>query len=61
MNDIECTVKVNTTELRRQLNKLDLSKMTPTELEQFIKENIEVTLIESSTEKRFYPKLKGVD
>ena len=50
----EISFKVNTRELQRQLNELDLSKMTPTELELYIKENVQVVLIGSQSERRFY-------
>ena len=54
----EISFKVNTTTLARQLNDLDLSKMTPTDLEEYIKENVVVCLIGSSTARRFYVELK---
>ena len=54
----EITFKVNTRNLQLKLNEIDLSKMTPTELEKFIRENINVTLIENPSEKRFYVDLK---
>ena len=58
MNEI--TVKVNTRELTRQLNDLDLLQyqFKPNELEEFIKENLEVTEIGSSEDIRFYLSLK---
>lgn len=58
MNDINITVKANTRELQRQLNKLDLKNMGPTELEKYLKENITVTLLGSQTERRFYINIK---
>ena len=57
MQMTEITFKVNTRELQRQLNDLDLSKMTPTSLEAFIKKHIQVTLIGSNQDKRFYVNL----
>ena len=58
MNDINITFKANTRELQRQLNKLDLKNMGPTELEKYLKENITVTLLGSQTERRFYINIK---
>ena len=51
----EITVKVNTRELTRQLNDLDLSKyqFKPYELKEFIKENLKVVEIGSSEDIRF--------
>lgn len=56
----EITVKVNTRELTRQLNDLDLLQyqFKPEELEEFIKENLEVVKIGSSDDIRFYLSLK---
>ena len=56
----EITVKVNTRELTRQLNDLDLLQyqFKPYELKEFIKENLEVTEIGSSDDIRFYLSLK---
>ena len=56
----EITVKVNTRELTRQLNDLDLLQyqFNPNELKEFIKENLEVTEIGSSEDIRFYLSLK---
>ena len=52
----EVTVKVNTRELTRQLNDLDLLQyqFKPHELGEFIKENLKVTAIGSSEDIRFY-------
>ena len=55
---VEITFKVNTRTLTRQLNELKLSQMGPTELENFIKNNLEVVRIGNSTDVRFYVKLK---
>lgn len=59
----EVTVKVNTRELTRQLNDLDLLqyKFNPNELKEFIKENLEVTEIGSSEDIRFYLCLKKLE
>ena len=56
----EITVKVNTRELTRQLNDLDLLQyqFKTNELKEFIKENLEVTEIGSSEDIRFYLSLK---
>ena len=56
----EITVKVNTRELTRQLNDLDLLQyqFKPYELKEFIKEKLEVTEIGSSDDIRFYLSLK---
>ena len=56
----EITVKVNTRELTRQLNDLDLSQyqFNPNELKEFIKENLEVVEIGNSEDIRFYLSLK---
>ena len=56
MNEI--TVKVNTRELTRQLNDLELLQYQPNELKEFIKENLEVTEIGNSEDTRFYLSLK---
>ena len=44
--DIKIPVKIKTEILEKKLNELDLTEMTPTELEKIIKENVEVVLIE---------------
>ena len=56
----EITVKVNTRELIRQLNNLNLLQyqFKPYELKEFIKENLEVVEIGSSEDIRFYLSLK---
>ena len=56
----EITVKVNTRELTRQLNDLDLLQyqFRLNELEEFIKENLKVVEIGSSEDIRFYLSLK---
>ena len=54
----EITVKVNTRELTRQLNDLELLQYQPNELKEFIKENLEVVEIGSSEDIRFYLSLK---
>ena len=58
MNEI--TVKVNTRELTRQLNDLDLLQyqLKPNELKEFIKENLKVVEVGSSEDIRFYLSLK---
>ena len=60
---IEITVKVNTRELTRQLNDLDLLQyqFKPYELKEFIKENLEVVEIGSSEDIRFYLSLKKLE
>lgn len=59
----EITVKVNTRELTRQLNDLDLLqyRFKPNELEEFIKENLKVVEIGSSDDIRFYLSLKKME
>ena len=59
----EITVKVNTRELTRQLNDLDLLQyqFNPNELEEFIKENLKVVEIGSSEDIRFYLSLKEME
>ena len=56
----EITVKVNTRELTRQLNDLDLLhyQFKPNELKEFIKENLKVVEIGNSEDIRFYLSLK---
>ena len=56
----EITVKVNTRELTRQLNDLDLLQypFKLNELKEFIKENLKVVEIGSSEDIRFYLSLK---
>ena len=56
----EITVKVNTRELTRQLNDLDLLQyqFKTNELKEFIKENLEVAEIGNSEDIRFYLSLK---
>lgn len=56
----EITVKVNTRELTRQLNDLDLLqyRFKPNDLEEFIKENLKVVEIGNSEDIRFYLSLK---
>lgn len=56
----EIIVKVNTRELTRQLNDLDLLQyqFRTNELKEFIKENLEVVEIGSSEDIRFYLYLK---
>ena len=55
----EITVKVNTNTFKRQLNKLKLSDMTPKEVEEHIKKNIQVSRIGTGENMRFYVSLKG--
>ena len=59
----EITVKVNTRDLTRQLNDLDLLQylFKPNELEEFIKENLKVVEIGSSDDIRFYLSLKEME
>lgn len=54
----EITVKVNTRELTRQLNDLDLLQYQPNELKEFIKENLEVVEVGNSEDIQFYLSLK---
>ena len=56
----EITVKVNTRELTRQLNDLDLLQyqLKPNELKEFIKKNLKVVEIGNSEDIRFYLSLK---
>ena len=54
----EITVKVNTRELTRQLNDLDLLQYQPYELGEFIKENLKVVKIGSSEDICFYLSLE---
>lgn len=54
----EITVKVNTRELTRQLNDLDLLQYQPNELEEFIKENLKVVEVGNSEDIQFYLSLK---
>ena len=53
----EITVKVNTRELTRQLNDLDLLQYQPYELGEFIKENLKVVKI-GTEDIRFYLSLE---
>ena len=53
------SVKVNTRELNRQLNNLNLNNLTYLELEELIKNNVQVVEIGNSTERRLYVSLKG--
>ena len=57
----EITVKVNTRELTRQLNDLDLLQYQPYELGEFIKENLKVVRIGSSEDIRFYLSLEKME
>ncbi len=57
----EITVKVNTNTFKRQLNELKLSDMTPTEVEEYIRKNIQVSRIGSVGDMRFYVSLKDGD
>ena len=54
----EITVKVNTRELTRQLNDLDLLQYQPNDLKEFIKENLKVVEIGNSEDIQFYLSLK---
>ena len=55
----EITIKVNTNTFKRQLNELKLSDMTPTQIENHIRKNIQVSKIGSGEDMRFYVSLKG--
>lgn len=44
--DVKITFKVKTGILEKKLNELKLNEMTPAELEEIIRENIEVVLIQ---------------
>ena len=59
----EVTVKVNTRELTRQLNDLDLLQyqFKPYELKEFINENLKVVEIGSSEDIRFYLSLEKME
>ena len=57
----EITVKVNTRELTRQLNDLDLLQYQPNELEEFIKENLKVVEVGNSEDIQFYLSLKKME
>ena len=59
----EITVKVNTRELTRQLNDLDLLqyRFKPYELGEFIKEKLKVVEIGSSEDIRFYLSLEKME
>ena len=59
----EITVKVNTRELTRQLNDLDLLQyqFKPYELKEFIKENLKVVRIGSSEDIRLYLSLRKME
>ena len=55
LKDVKINVKVNTRRLKEKLEeKPDLENMTPTALENYIREHIDVVLIGSPEEKRFY-------
>ena len=58
IGDIPVTFMVDTTELKKQINNLDLNELTVTELEQLIRENLEVTLIKNDTRRLYQLKLK---
>lgn len=57
----EITIKVNTNTFKRQLNELKLSDMTPTQIENHIRKNIQVSKVGSGGDMRFYVSLKGDD
>lgn len=50
--DIKIPIKVKTGILEKKLNELKLNEMTPTELEEIIRENIEVVLIQKRPYKK---------
>lgn len=54
----EITIKWNTRELTRQLNRLDVSGMSSADLKRFIQENLEVVRIGSGEDIRLYLKLR---
>ena len=58
IGDIPVTFTVDTTELKKQINNLDLNELTVTELEQLIRENLEVTWIKNDTRRLYQLKLK---
>lgn len=64
--DIKIPIKVKTGILEKKLNELNLNEMTPTELEEIIRENIEVVLIQKRpyrkevTEGTFHLDLKEI-
>ena len=58
IGDIPVTFTVDTTELKKQINNLDLNELTVTELEQLIRENLEVILIKNDTRRLYQLKLK---
>ena len=47
MTDKEITIKLDTTDLLKQLNGLDVSNMDSNDLKKYIKEHIEVIPIEN--------------
>ena len=57
----EITVKVNTNTFKRQLNELKLLNMSPTEVEEYIKKNIQVSRVGTGEDMRFYVSLKEGD
>ena len=54
----DMTIKVNTNTFKEQLNELDLHYMAPTEMETYIRENIQVSKLVSHDGIRFYVSLK---
>ena len=64
MTDKEITIKLDTTDLLKQLNKLDVSNMDSNDLKKYIKEHIEVIPIENDVWKvslNILPKNKDRD
>ena len=64
MTDKEITIKLDTTDLLKQLNRLDVSNMDSNDLKKYIKEHIEVIPIENDIWKvslNILPKNKDKD
>jgi len=64
MTDKEITIKLDTTDLLKQLNRLDVSNMDSNDLKKYIKEHIEVIPIENDVWKvslNILPKNKDKD
>ena len=64
MTEKEITIKLDTTDLLKQLNRLDVSNMDSNDLKKYIKEHIEVIPIENDIWKvslNILPKNKDKD
>ena len=64
MTEKEITIKLDTTDLLKQLNRLDVSNMDSNDLKKYIKEHIEVIPIENDVWKvslNILPKNKDKD